>query len=328
MKNSIVTLACVGLLLSFPATTIAQAVSYKADNKTKKLAPVKLGLTMSFSTGNQIMIGGLVQGNITDKLFYHGEYRKGLVRGFASSGYADKEQLVTSQKELKSGYWEAGAEWAIVDNVKEGEGKFKIVTHSGFGSERFFMATCDKRTLITLGGGIFGLSYNYYLDDDTAHYFMSNGSKLYAPKDKMMHSSVSTTGIFAGVSFRKIKKAAVSSGGYRYRKLKATSWSFQGMTGSSRLQDITVNGVNYAITGTKSSALGYRIMWRAERGPTSTCVEFGKMPHITFDNDNNPGLSLFGPEGISSFANYFRLSFNFILFGNDVKYGLMQKKDK
>ena len=287
-----------------------------------------MGLTLAFATGNQIMAGGIVQGNLAGKLFYHGEYRKSLVRGFSSSGYAGSEELVTTQPELSGGYWEAGAEWALVDKVHEGDGSFKVVTGSGFGTERYFMAKCDKRTLITVGGGVFGLTHNYYLDDDTAHYFMSGATKLKSPKDKAMHTAITTTGVFAGVTFRKIKKAAISSGGYRYRKFRATSWSFQAMTGTSQAQDIVVGGTTYPISGTSQGALGYRILWRADRGPTSTCVEFGKMPHLKFDNNNNPDLSLFGPEGISSFANYFRLSFNFILYGNDVKYSLKQKKNK
>ncbi len=327
MRAYITTLVISSTIL---ATSVAHAqmVSYTVDDQTKKLAPVKIGLTLAFATGNQIMAGGLVQGNLARKLFYHGEYRKGLMAGFSSSGYAGTDNLVTTQKILKGGYWEAGAEWAISDVVKEKEGSFKVVTGSGYGTERFFYAKSDKRTLITVGGGLYGLTHAYYLDDDTAHYFSSGANKLRPAKDKMMHTAISTTGVFAGVSFRKIKKAAVSSGGYRYRKLRATSWSFQAMTGTSTTQDITVGGTTYALTGTKQAPLGYRILWRAERGPTSTCVEFGKMPHMKFDNNNYPDLSLFGPEGISSFANYFRLSFNFILYGNDVKYGLKQKKNK
>ena len=328
MSKLLTTFITSSALLWGASTVQAQTINYKVDNQTKKLAPVKIGLTLAFATGNQIMAGGLVQGNVAGKLFYHGEYRKSLVRGFSSSGYAGSEELVTTQKELKGGYWEAGAEWAISDKIKEKEGSFKVVTGSGYGYERFFHAECDKRTLITVGGGVYGLTHTYYLDDDTAHYFMSGTTKLRPSKDKVMHTAISTTGVFAGVSFRKIKKAAVSAGGYRYRKLRATSWSFQALTGTSNAQDITIGGTTYALTGTKQAPLGYRILWRAERGPSSTCVEFGKMPHMKFENNNNPDLSLFGPEGISSFANYFRLSFNFILYGNDVKYGLKQKKNK
>lgn len=332
IANRLNSLKICGALMLTPLCVNAQMVNYKTDNKTRKLAPVKVGLTLAFATGNQIMAGGIVQGNLAGKLFYHGEYRNSLVRGFSSSGYAGSSDLVTTQNELKGGYWEAGAEWALIDKVHEGDATFKVVTGtSGFGTQQYehsFRAICDKRTLITVGGGLFGLTHNYYLDDDTAHYFMSGVTKLKSPADKAMHTAITTTGVFAGVSFRKIKKAAISSGGYRYRKLRATSWSFQAMTGTSRAQDLVIGGTTYPISGTSQAALGYRILWRAERGPTSTCVEFGKMPHLKFDNNNNPDLSLFGPEGISTFANYFRLSFNFILYGNDVRYGLKQKKSK
>jgi hypothetical protein len=322
MNNTKIIVVMTALALS--KGVAAQTVSYKADNQTKKLAPVKVGLTLAFASGNQIMAGGLVQGNLMDRLFYHGEYRKGLVRGFSNAGMAGTEDLLTTQSETKGGYMEAGAEWAIVD--KMGEGKFKVVTDQSMNMERSFRATVDMRKLVTVGGGIFSLSHAYYLGDDSANYFMSGSTMLRPTKDKILHSNINTAGFFAGVSLRKIKKAAVSSGGYRYRNFKATSWSFQVMSGASRMQDIVVGGKTYKIDNAKSAPLGYRILWRADRGPTSTCVELGKMPHIAFSNDNPPDLSMFGTEGISTFVNYFRLSFNFILYGNDRKYGLKQKK--
>lgn len=305
-------------------STTAQMVNYKADNQTKKLSPVKVAATLSFASGNQISAGGILQGNLVDKLFYHAEYRKGLVRGFSNAGVAGKDELTTTQKETKGGYMEIGAEWAIVDDM--GSGTFKIVTDQSMSMERYFRAAVDMRKLVTVGGGIFSLSHAYYLGDDTAHYFMSGATKLQPPKDKILHSAVNTTGFFAGISLRKIKKAAVSSGGYRYRNFKATSWSFQLMSGASKMQDLEIATKTYPITNAKSAPIGYRIMWRSDRGRTSTCAELGKMPHIKFDNGNAPDMSMFGTEGISTVVNYFRLGFNVILYGNDRRYALKQKK--
>ncbi|GAA4460317.1 hypothetical protein GCM10023093_02740 [Nemorincola caseinilytica] len=304
----------------------AQMVDYKTDDQTKKLAPVKVGLTLAFASGNQIGAGGIVQGCLMNKLFYGVEYRKVLVRGFSNAGVAATGDLQTTQTEKSGRYMEAGAEWAIRDKMDQG--KMRIVTSSNMTSERYFHATCDLRKLITVGGGFFSYGHNYYMERDSAHYFTSGTQKLQPAQDKIFHSYISTAGFFGGVSFRKIKKAAVSSGGYRYRNFKATSWSFQVLSGPSKMQDITVGGVTYPINNANSAPLGYRVIWRADRGPSSTCVELGKMPHIAFSNDNLPDLSLFGPEGISSFVNHFRLSFNFILYGNDRKYGLKQKKSK
>jgi hypothetical protein len=304
---------------------LGQSTTYKTDNKTEKLSPVKVGATISFASGNQLTVGGIVQGCLANKIFYSAEYRKGLMRGFSNAGIADESELMTTQNETKGMYMELGAEYALSD--KKDEGKMKIVTHTDMTSEHYFMADCDVRKLVTVGGGVFSISHAYYMDRDTAHYFTSGSTKLQPDKDRIFHSNINTTGLFAGISLRKIKKAAVSSGGYRYRKVKATSWAFQGMFGSSKMQDLVIAGNTYAIDNAKSAPIGYRIMWRAERGPTSTTVELGKMPHIAFDNDNNPDMSMFGPQGISTFVNYFRVGFNFILYGNERKYGLRQKKE-
>lgn len=302
----------------------AQMVNYKANNQTKHLAPVKVGATLAFSSGNQISAGGIVQGCLVNKLFYGVEYRKGLNRGFSNAGFAGKAELQSTQTELKGKYMEVGAEWALLEDMSEG--KVKVVTSSDMNTERSFRATVDMRKVLSVGGGFFNLGHNYYMDLDSAHYFQSGSKKLQPSKDMILHSYVNTTGFFAGVSFRKIKKAAVSSDGYRYRRYMATTWSLQLLSGVSKMQDIAVGGVTYPIDNAKSAPLGYRIIWRADRGPTSTCVELGKLPHIAFSNDNAPDLSMFGPEGISGIVNNFRLSFNFILFGNDRRYGLKQKK--
>lgn len=311
------------LLLSQPCAH-AQMVSYKVDNQTNKLAPIKVGLAISFASGNQILAGGMAQGCLANKLFYNAEYRVGLVRGFSNAGIAGEEELQTTQSETKGSYMEAGAEWTIRDKMSQG--KMRITTGSSGSSERYFNAVCDMRKLITVGGGVFSIGHAYYLGDDSAQYFTSGTTKLQPAADKVFHSNISTMGAFGGISLRKIRKGAVSSGGYRYRSVKITSWSFQALIGGSRMQDLVIGTNTYAINNAKSAPIGYRIIWRAERGRTSTTAELGMMPHVTFDNDNNPDMSMFGPEGITSPINYFKLGFNIILYGNERSYGLKQKK--
>lgn len=320
--RTLATIATFSLL--FQQAVYAQTVSYNVDNKTNKLAPVKVGLAISFASGNQIMAGGMVQGCLANKLFYNAEYRVGLVRGFSNAGIAGEEELQTTQSETKGSYMEAGAEWTIRDKMSKS--KMRISTGSTGNIERFFYAECDMRKLITVGGGVFSISHAYYLGDDSAHYFTSGSNKLQPATDKIFHSNISTMGAFGGVSLRKIRKGVVTSGGYRYRTVKITSWSFQALIGGSKMQDLVIGGNTYPINNAKSAPIGYRIIWRAERGRTSTTAELGMMPHVTFDNNNNPDMSMFGPEGISSPINYFKLGFNFILYGNERSYGLKQKK--
>jgi len=321
MTKQLIALSLVALSIQ---NAHAQMINYKADNKTNMLSPVKIGAAISFASGNQMLAGGFVNGCLVNKLFYNAEYRVGLVRGFSNAGIAAQEDLLTTQPETKGHYMELGAEWAVRDKL--GQGRMRIVTGSNAAFEHFFFANCDMRKLITVGGGVFSIGRAYYLGNDSGQYFTSGAAILQPSTNKIFHANIATMGAFGGISFRKIRKAAISSGGYRYRAAKITSWSFQALMGSSKMQDIVIGTNTYAINNAKSSPLGYRIIWRAERGITSTTAEIGMMPHITFDNANNPDMSMFGTQGISSPINYFKLGFNIILFGNERAYALKQKK--
>ncbi len=312
------------LLIAHGQQIAAQTVSYRVEDHVHSMAPLKAGACLSFASGNQISAGGIIQGSPLPALFCHMEYRAGLVRGFSNRGFTGKDELLTTQPETKGRYMEAGAGWAIMDMV--GKGKLRITTATGIAGERFFYAQCAMRKVVTVDAGVLSLRYAYYLGSDSGSCFESGGIKLTPGADKAMHTNIQVGSVYAGLSYRKIKKAAVISGGYRYRNFKSVTWSGQILAGNASAGDVTVAGTVWPVTKTHTSALGYRILFRADRGPTSTCVELGKMPHLVFDNNANaPDLSLFGTQGISSFLNYFRLGFNFILVGSDRRYGLRQR---
>jgi hypothetical protein len=303
----------------------AQSVTYTTDNKVNKLAPVKIGLGLWFGSGMQNSVGLSAQGCVFNKLFYNAEYRYGYSRGFSNIGFVGTEELQTTQKEITPTSFEVGVAYAILDKTKEG--KMKIVTDKSSTRETSFKAKCEARKIIAIGGGIFANNYVYYLPSDTMNFFESSGIKLAPQKDKFFHTNINMFGFYAGVSFKTIKKAAVSAGGYRYRKFKSSSWNFDVLSGTGKVNDIQVNNSTYKIDNAKVLSIGYRICFKADRGPTTTSVEIGKLPSVNFPNSNNhPDLSMFGAEGISSPINFFRVGFNFILYGNDRRYALKQKK--
>ncbi|MBI1305551.1 MAG: hypothetical protein GC181_02925 [Bacteroidetes bacterium] len=316
------------LLLIFSITgfastySFAQTLRYETENKTDKLAPLKIGATISFASGLQQSGGLIVQGSIK-RLFYHFEYRANFSKDISRVFYVDGDSQATTQPLKRGNAMEASVDFALVDKVKKG--KIKVTTASGYGYEKYFHAECDARKIVAVSGGLFNTYYNYYLGVEDDNYFESNGLKLQPTGDKYYHAGILMTSFYGGLSFRKIKKAAVTSGGYRYRVTRATSWHLHVLTGTTKMDAIRVNNQDYTVTNVKSANLGYRIGWRADRGPTSSFVEIGYLPHLQFTSgSNHADMSLFGTQGISQGVNYFRLGFNFILFGNDRRYALKQ----
>src|SRR5262245_859736 len=122
---------------------------------------------------------------------------------------------------------------------------------------------------------------------DSGTYFESAGAKLQHCTDKYYNVNINTTGGVDGISLNKIQKANVSTGGYRYRNFRGTSWNFQVMVGTGKTGDIVIGTKTYPVENAKVSPLGYRISWRADRGPTSSFVEIGKLPNMNFTGGDN-----------------------------------------
>jgi hypothetical protein len=326
MKNNFKIVGILSLIIIFNFC-FSQTINYKVDNKTTNLAPFKLGASLWFASGLQTSIGVTAQGWIANKLFYNVEYRHGIARGYSNLGFVGKEELQTTHKEIKPNSLEIGVAYSFFE--KKSTSKFKIVTDKSLYTETSFLANCDVRKLVTIGGGVFTNNYVYYLPNDSLAYFESNSIKLQPQKDMFYHTNISTLGFYGGISFKKIKKAAVSADGYRYRKFKSTSWNFDLISGYAKAGAIELKGGNYNIDNSKPSPLGYRIAFKADQGPTSVSVEIGKFPCLKFTSPgSHPDLSLFGTEGIHTFLNFFRLGFNIILFGNDRRFALKQKSTK
>jgi hypothetical protein len=325
MKKLLI-ISSVALVNFLGQSVLAQSVNYTTDNQVNKLAPIKIGASIWFASGLQNSVGLTAQGCLFNKLFYNAEYRYVFSRGFSSLGFVGTEDLQTTQKEITPTSFEVGVAYSLIDKTKNG--KMKIVTDKTSTSETSFRANCDSRKIIAVGGGIFANNYLYYLPSDSFNFFESSGVKLAPQKDKFFHTNINMFGFYGGISIKTIKKAAVSADGYRYRKFKSTSWNFDVLTGAGKANDIQVNNSTYKIDNAKISSLGYRISFKADRGPTTTSVEIGKMPNVNFPNTkNHSDLTLFGAEGISSPINFFRVGFNFVIVGNDRRYALKKKSN-
>ena len=296
-------------------------INYNTENKTNDLSPLKA----SFSFLNfenfilPITSGLMVEGNVATKLFYNVQFRQGYLRNF----FIAKEKLITTQKESKGTFFEAGADFAFSDRIKQG--KVKVITESSSDGthiyQKYFMASCDVRKLWLLSGGILDYKRAKFVNSDSSYYIISDNQNIKAPKDNFTHFNQNTIGIYAGISSRKIKKAIVRSDGWKYRVFYARKFYAQALIGVTSVGKIMYKNETYKITNAKQQPLGYRIGWQWDEMGVVTNFEFGKMPGVQLDTPvektqtdnffiNNP------------FYNYFKLTFHFNIYGGDKNYHL------
>ena len=316
---------CLLFIVCFAAKLSAQSIEYKTQNNLHDLAPVKISLAvMSMETFLfPITFGGRVEGQILDKLHYQANYRQGVVRNF----FIPKDEVLTTQKESKGLYIDASAELVFRDKTKPG--RVKVITDNTYNSlystQSYFIADCDARRYWALSGGISEYARPKYYSRDSSEYIISDGQNLLPPEGKSYHSNISTTSIFAGLTFRKIRKSVVNSGGYNYRRYYAKRFYIQLVSGISTAGDIILNDKSFKIDNIKQDPLGYKIGWQWDEMGVVTGFEFGKQPGITMNIPSSQeaatDLLLNNP-----FLNYAKLTFHFDLWNSDKNYHQKNKK--
>lgn len=298
-------------------------IQYTTENKTNHLSPLKV--SFSFLNFENVILpitaGVMVEGNVATKLFYNVQFRQGYLRYF----FVPKEKLITTQKESKATYFEAGVDFAFSDKIKQGS--VKVVTESSndgtYVHEKYFMANCDVRKLWLLSGGILDYKRAKFVNSDSSYYIISDNQTIKAPKDYFTHFNQNTFAIYAGITSRKIKKAIVHSDGWKYRRFFARKFYAHALIGVTNVGKIIYKDETYKITNAKQQPLGYRIGWQWDEMGVVTNFEFGKMPGVQLETPvektqidnifvNNP------------FYNYFKLTFHFNIYGGDKNYHLKQ----
>ncbi len=325
ISDSALRIFCLLSIVCFGAKLSAQSIEYKTQNNLHDLAPVKISLAvLSMETFlYPITFGGRVEGQILDKLHYQANYRQGVIRNFM----IPSDNVLTTQKESKGLYIDGSVELVFRDKTKTG--KVKVITDNYndglYSSQKYFMAGCDVRRYWALSGGISQYARPKYVNSDSSEYIISGGNIFLPAKDKFYHSNISTTSIFAGLTFRKIRKSVVNSGGYNYRRFYAKRFYIQLVSGLTSVGKFTYNDQSYKIDNIKQDPLGYKIGWQWDEVGVVTGFEFGKQPGITM---NIPK----GSEDISNifinnpFLNYMKLTFHFDLWNTDKNYHQKNKK--
>lgn len=296
----------------------AQQVNYETVNKTHDLAPFKV----SFSILNfeniltPITAGIAVDGHLKDKLFFNFQFRQGYIRNFTVS----KDKLMTTQKESKGTYIEAGIDLPFYEKTKKG--KLHIVTSSNGNSEQFFKADCEVRKYWAINAGIIEYIRPKYVNSDSSEYIISNVNTFKAPKDHFLHFNQSSTIVFAGLTHRKIKKALVKSEGTVYRRFYSTKFYIDALIGATKVQDFTLAGSStMKVDNAKQAPLGYRIGWQWDQMGVITGFEFGKMPGVNLETpvEKSEIDKIFKSN---PYLNFMRLTFHFSIYNNDKNYKL------
>lgn len=273
---------------------------------------------MNFERGFfPITAGVLAEGQVSNKLYYIAGFRKGYTRNF----FIPKENLLTAQKESRGHVFEAGMELVFAD--RNDQGSMKIVTSStsygNYISERYFTASCDVRKYWSLSGGIMQYQAPSYLMGRDSVFIQSGTSRVYPSSEYYLHSNINTFGGYAGLTWRKIKKAAVISDGWRYKRFYSTRFYIHMLFAGSKAEDILYNNITYQVDNIKQVPFGYRIGWMWDQMGTVTGLELGKIPHAAIDAGQEDDLKL------TKYYNYFRLTFHFMIINTDKQYKLSQK---
>lgn len=307
---------------SIPSLKVMAQINYTTENKTHELSPFKISL--SFLNFEQlftpITAGIMVEGKIKDKLFYNVQLRQGYIRNFL----IPKDHLITKQKESKGTVFEAGADLIFWDQIKPG--KVKVVVSSSYSgynttTETYFRADCDVRKYWAVSGGIMEYVRTKYLNSDSTEYIISGDTRIKPTGENFSHFTQSTFAIYGGLVHRKIKKAIIRTDGWSYRRFYSTKFYIQMLVGATKAGDIIYKDQTYKIDNVRQMPLGYRIGWQWDQMGVVTGFEFGKMPGVNLETPTK-GSQLDKIFIHNPFFNYIRLTFHFMIYGNDKNYRL------
>lgn len=317
-------LLLISILFSLYNSAQAQTVEYKTENYTQELAPLKISISpLSFENFiSPITAGVMAEGYLKKKFFYNVQFRLGYVRNFT----IDKEKLVTTQKESKGSFFEAGIDFPFYNKAKPS--KLKVVTNTvNYGNskhESYFKAVCEKRIFWSLSGGVMQYGRARYNNSETSNQFIANGVIVQPGVGNFTHYNQNTFAAFAGISKRRIKKAIINSNGTNYRRFYSTKFYAHILFGATSMGDVVIDAKVLAFTNAKQSTLGYRMGWQWDEMGVVTGFEFGKMPEIRLET---PIVESEISQALNKNPfNYVRFTFQFVIFNNDKNYKLKARK--
>ncbi|UPT68855.1 MAG: hypothetical protein M0D57_09625 [Sphingobacteriales bacterium JAD_PAG50586_3] len=192
-----------------------------------------------------------------------------------------------------------------------------VTSSESYGSytySRYFTAYIDKRTQFGVHGGVYYFNKGIYTpgsgEDSTFTFTTKNSNTL--PDDRTYIIRSANSAFFAGLIFKKTRKATIHSDGWKYYRHYGRRIYLDAIIGGANLKDVVAAGQTYQVEAVKSSPIGYRIGFEWDQMGVVTGFEFGLRP---------------GPQvGIIPGLNYFNLNFSYNLFNGDKRYAMRTKK--
>lgn len=302
------------LIVAFACPTAnAQTVTYTVDNHTDKLSPFKPSLTLLALDAIKPQFGFTIEGAIGKHLGYNTAFR----HDYYKKLFTPKDNLVNPDDIRANNYFEASVDFFLTNKVKEGSSPLKVVTSSSnYGSysyTRYFTAYVDKRTQFGLHGGVYYFNKSVFAQNsDNGDFTLTDNNGTEAPKTSAYTINSNNSAFFAGLVFKKVRKAAIHSDGWVYYRHMGSRIYLDALVGGATYRDVVANNTTYTAKAVNSSPIGYRVGFEWDQMGVVTGFEFGMRP---------------GPQltAIPGF-NYFNLNFSYNLFNGDKRYGMGRKK--
>lgn len=306
------------LLLSIPALllfvfTNAQTVTYSVDNYTQKLSPFKPSITLLGLESIVPQFGLTIEGAVGKRLGYNTVYR----RNYLKNLFTPNDNLANPDAKETGNYFEAGLDLFLTDRVKKGSSELRVVTSSAtYGNytyTRSFRAYVDKRTQFGLHGGIYYFNRSLFTGttEDPVLELTDTKTGTKAPTTTNYTINSNNPALFAGLVFKKVRKATIHSGGWKYYRHMARRIYMDVLLGQTSYKNVTINTTTYEVKAIQSSPVGYRLGFEWDQMGVVTGLELGY----------RPGVNLTAMPGF----NYFQLNFSFNLLNGDKQYAMRNK---
>jgi hypothetical protein len=292
----------------------AQTVTYSVDNYTEELSPFKPSLTLLGLEAIKPQFGFTIEGAIGKRLGYNTAFRHDYFKNL----FTPKSNLANPDDKRAGNYFEASVDFFLTNKIKEGSSPLRIVTSSStygnYSYTRYFTAYVDKRTQFGLHAGVYYFNRSVFTGttEDPVLELTDIKTGIEAPNTTNYTVNTNNPALFAGLVFKKVRKATIHSDGWKYYRHMGRRIYMDALFGATSYKDVVANGNTYEVSAVKSSPIGYRLGFEWDQMGVVTGFELGYRPGVNY-------------TAIPGF-NYWNLNFSYNLFNGDKRYAMRNKR--
>lgn len=241
-------------------------------------------------------------GVLGNRLGYHG---KAL---YAPWNIMEQNNKLLNQGDelLRELYFETGADLFLASWTRADKGEFRITTSNDGFTERYFIAKTDLRKTFGIRAGALMYTINRFFTEEEI-----NGKPIPEETSTKVFQNVAMIGGYAGLTFRKFKKAKITTKGGTYYRNRQRIFYMDFMTAGATYGTFHYKGQSYQPKSNVDN-LGYRMGFQWDKQGMITNWEFGKQPGPIAANASEE----------AQYFNYMNFGFSFTLFGGDRRYAM------